>query len=516
MNQLLDRETIYNEIKTFLLNFDSRCKDVTFKKGIYIYGSSGCGKTKFILDLLNDMDYDIIKYDAGDVRNKALIDTITSNNVSTRNVLQLMNKKEKKIAIVMDEIDGMNNGDKGGITSLIKLIRQKKTKKQKLEHVTLNPIICIGNYYVDKKIKELMNVCNIFELKKPTDSQILNIIKNKNQELFKLFTQPFTSFRISNASVVDFVNNHKSASPSSLKSYFSGCESSDHNEVGDSNEKMCNMVTSTSQSTDSTSQSPQVNQAHILQYIQGDMRKLNFIQDLYIKKPQLLNNDTFHNIFQLKSYNEDSKKITKYLINAQIPLNEHNLFMNETDRTIVALLYHENIVDPISKFSPTRTFPFYLKILQNMCYADYIDRITFQQQIWTFNEMSSLIKTFYNNKIYHDTFPENCNKYNPTEVRFTKVLTKYSTEYNNQLFIYNLCQELDMDKKDLIAFFQEIQISKGTEFYNNIEKMAQTEKIFENYNISKLDIKRVYRYLDKNVKKDAIIQDIDELDDCEL
>jgi len=468
MNQLLDRETIYNEIKTFLLNFDSRCKDVTFKKGIYIYGSSGCGKTKFILDLLNDMDYDIIKYDAGDVRNKALIDTITSNNVSTRNVLQLMNKKEKKIAIVMDEIDGMNNGDKGGITSLIKLIRQKKTKKQKLEHVTLNPIICIGNYYVDKKIKELMNVCNIFELKKPTDLQILNIIKNKNQELFELFTRPFK------------------------------------------------MVTPTSQSDDSTSQSPQVNQAHILQYIQGDMRKLNFIQDLYIKKPQLLNNDTFHNIFQLKSYNEDSKKITKYLINTKISLNEHNLFMNETDRTIVALLYHENIVDPISKFSPTRTFPFYLKILQNMCYADYIDRITFQQQIWTFNEMSSLIKTFYNNKIYHDTFPENCNKYNPPEVRFTKVLTKYSTEYNNQLFIYNLCQELDMDKKDLIAFFQEIQISKGTEFYNNIEKMAQTEKIFENYNISKLDIKRMYRYLDKNVKKDAIIQDIDELDDCEL
>ena len=44
-----------------------------------------------------------------------------------------MTKKEKKIAIVMDEIDGMNSGDKGGINALIKLIRQKKTKKQKLE-----------------------------------------------------------------------------------------------------------------------------------------------------------------------------------------------------------------------------------------------------------------------------------------------------------------------------------------------------------------------------------------------
>jgi ATP-binding cassette subfamily F protein 3 len=49
----------------------------------------------------------------------------------------------------------MNNGDKGGINSLIKIIRPKKTKKQKLEETTLNPIICIGNYYVDKKIKVL-------------------------------------------------------------------------------------------------------------------------------------------------------------------------------------------------------------------------------------------------------------------------------------------------------------------------------------------------------------------------
>ena len=50
--------------------------------------------------------------------------------------------------------------------------------------------------------------------------------------------------------------------------------------------------------------------------------------------------------------------------------------------------------------------------------------------------MSSLIKTFHNNKIYHDTFPEYDNKYIPinNEVRFTKVLTKYSTEFNNSQF----------------------------------------------------------------------------------
>ena len=176
-NQILGREHIAQEIKSILEKFSTNIKNLSYKKGIYIYGSPGCGKTQFIQEILKELNYDIIKYDAGDIRNKSLIDTITSNNIASQNVLSMMQKKPKKIAIIMDEIDGMNNGDKGGITSLIKLIRQKKTKKQRLESKTLNPVICIGNYYIDKKIKELIKVCNTFELKTPTDHQMTQLIQ---------------------------------------------------------------------------------------------------------------------------------------------------------------------------------------------------------------------------------------------------------------------------------------------------------------------------------------------------
>jgi len=436
INSFFEREKISTEIKTILSSFDENYKNVLFKKGVYIYGSPGCGKTQFVMNLLKELDYDIIKYDAGDVRNKSLIDTITSNNVSNRNVLHMMTKKVKKIAIVMDEIDGMNNGDKGGITALIKIIRQKKTKKQRLENMTMNPIICIGNYYVDKKIKELMKVCNTFELKNPTIPQMSKLL---------------------NA-----------------------------------------MIPSLSQPNSNIS----TNKDIILNYIQGDMRKLVFVYDMFSKKPELINEETLQHIFHIKSYNEDSKKITQSLINKPVKIEKHNQFMNETDRTIVALLWHENIVDVLSNKPSDQSFPFYLKILGNMCFADYIDRITFQNQIWQFNEMSSLMKTFYNNKLYHDYFPENKNIFKPAEVRFTKVLTKYSTEYNNMLFIYNLCQELDMDKKDLTTMFQELRLYNGGDFCNKLEILNKVEKIFEMYNITKLDIKRMYRYLDKNVKKD--------------
>tara|TARA_B100000242_G_C43014526_1_gene471727 strand:- start:106 stop:1419 length:1314 start_codon:yes stop_codon:yes gene_type:complete len=429
-NIILQRQHIENEIKQFLRDFQGQTDNLLFKKGLYIYGSSGTGKTYFIKRILQEMNYDIINYDAGDVRNKALIETITSNNISNRNVLDMLNKKDKKIAIIMDEIDGMNNGDKGGINALIKIIRQKKTKKQKAENMTKNPIICIGNYYIDKKIKELMKVCNVYELKTPTREQMKEIISISYPSLNDEYQNP------------------------------------------------------------------------LLNYAKGDLRKLHSVFDLLKTKNNSFD-ESILNMLQLKNFNDDAKNTTQMLINNLFPLEKHNKIINETDRTIIALLWHENIVDTFSKYDLQKVIPVYNKILKQTCFADYIDRITFQNQIWQFNEMSSLIKTFYNNKIYHENFPENTNKYNPEEVRFTKVLTKYSTEYNNMLFIYSLCQELEMEKKDVISFFQELRLYYDEDISINQEILLELEELFENYNISKLDIKRMYRYLDKNIKKDA-------------
>ena len=432
-NKILNREEKALNIKEILTNFELNKNNLLFKKGIYVYGDPGSGKTTFVTNILKEMDYDIIKYDAGDIRNKSIIDNITKHNMSDKNIMSLFNNKIRRIAIIMDEIDGMNNGDKGGINSLIKLIRPKKTKKQKLEEVSMNPIICIGNYHIDKKIKELMKVCNVIELKTPSSIQISGIIKT---------------------------------------------------------------LIPTIEDTIKTK---------IINYVQGDIRKLNNIYNIYNNKNDIFKSDIIDNIFQLKSYNDDTKKITNKLINNNYNIDDHNTIMNETDRTIVGLLWHENIIDVLGKSDKSISIPFYIKQLDNMCFSDYIDRITFQKQIWQFNEMSSLIKTFRNNKLYHESFKKK-QKYNPTEVRFTKVLTKYSTEYNNSLFIQNLCQQLGMDKKDLISFFLELK---------NKYDDTQLLLLFENYEITKLDINRIYRYLDKYTKENAADENEVEIDDSD-
>ena len=421
MNDVLNRQQDVIKMKETLKDFELNKHNHLFKKGIYVYGEPGTGKTTFVMDILKEMNYDVVRYDAGDIRNKTIIDTLTKHNMSDKNIMSMFHKKIKKIAIVMDEIDGMNNGDKGGINTLIKLIRPKKTKKQKLEEVTLNPIICIGNYHIDKKIKEIMKVCNTIELKKPTITQINGMIKT----LMPTMEEPL--------------------------------------------------------------------QQNIGAFIQFDLRKLKTIHNIYQNKQCILKNDIIQNIFQVKSYNDDTKQITQKLINNKYHINDHLSIMNETDRTIVGLLWHENIIDVLGKMKPDVSIPVYLKLLNNMCFADYIDRITFQKQIWQFNEMSSLIKTFKNNKLYHDSYKKKP-KYSPQEVRFTKVLTKYSTEYNNSIFIQNLCQQLGMDKKDVFAFFLNLK--------NRCDD-NEAVLLFENYEITKLDINRIYRYLEKYTKEDA-------------
>ena len=195
--------------------------------------------------------------------------------------------------------------------------------------------------------------------------------------------------------------------------------------------------------------------------------------------------------------------------------------MNETDRTIVGLLWHENVVDVLAKQpNQMEAFRFYKDALDNICLADYIDRITFQKQIWQFNEMSSLIKTFYTNKMYHERFATRP-RFNPAEVRFTKVLTKYSTEYNNTLFIQMMCQKFGMDKKDLFAFFLNVFAMKND---NNEAKEAKEankganedaddacdkkiNEIIEEFEITKLDIQRMHRYLNKCTCPSEVLPD---------
>lgn len=392
INHILNRISHEKNMVDFLQHFNKH--DEKTKKCIYIHGPPGCGKTTFAINVLKSLHYDIIMYDTNDSRTKNIIDSINVNHMSDKSIINIFHKRKSNIAVLMDEVDHMNIGDKGGINSLIKLIRPKKTKRQKEENITHIPIICIGNTSQEKKLKELIKYCVSIELPAINAPQIKSLM------------------------------------------------------------------------------------THIIPkyaYLSDKVTNLNKVYQI-----KLLSDQNFSGNIQTLFYtniHENTKDLTKRIINNSIQFDDH-AYINETDRTIIALLFHENIIDVIKKIPNSTSI--YLQLLNEMCFADYVDRITFQKQLWEFNEMSSFIKTCYTSYLFHQQPVHKI-----SEVRFTKVLTKYSTEYNNYGFIQKMCFELAMDKKDMFVYMNSLK-----QKYSNSEILD----LLSNTEITLLDIQRLERY----------------------
>nr|POE89440.1 replication factor c subunit 1 [Quercus suber] len=87
------------------------------------------------------------------------IKELVSNEALSVNVDR---SKHPKTVLIMDEVDGMSAGDRGGIADLIASIKISKI-----------PIICICNDRYSQKIKSLVNYCLLLEFKKPEESQMM-------------------------------------------------------------------------------------------------------------------------------------------------------------------------------------------------------------------------------------------------------------------------------------------------------------------------------------------------------
>jgi len=393
----MDLKLEEDKIAAFLNYFEENKHDETVMRCIYVVGPSGSGKTTFVQNTLKKLGYDAVNYAASDVRNKPNMD-INLSRASGTNIVGMFRKCKTKIAIVMDDIECMNNGDKGGINSLIKLVRPKKNKKQKGDPTTLTPVVCIGAPRSDKKMKELMKCCLVIEIPEPTRRDMLR-----------------------------------------------ACEMHLPNK-------------------------PQLHET-VAAYAGYDYKKLKSVCEL------LRCADIPVSVFEPTHLLEDAKLLTKNIINKVPKVNEHSSMISEADRTIVSLLWHENVADVLDHL-PDRN-AVYSDLMETLCYVDYLDRVTFQKQIWVLNELTSLLKTF------SVTAELRANKKVAIvkDVRFTKVLTKYSTEYNNGVFMHRICEEVGMEKSELFKKLVEM------------DEMHMTE-VGARLNLSVVDVSRAYRYME--------------------
>uniref|UniRef100_A0A0E0MGH2 Replication factor C subunit 1 n=2 Tax=Oryza punctata TaxID=4537 RepID=A0A0E0MGH2_ORYPU len=142
------------------------------KKAVLLSGPPGIGKTTTAKVVSQMLGLQAIEVNASDSRGKADskiekgVGGSTSNSIKELISNATLNYsdnrlKRPKAVLVMDEVDGMSAGDRGGVADLIASIKISKI-----------PIVCICNDRYSQKLKSLVNYCLLLNFRKPTKQQM--------------------------------------------------------------------------------------------------------------------------------------------------------------------------------------------------------------------------------------------------------------------------------------------------------------------------------------------------------
>ena len=176
-NQICGNKIQVEKLQTWLRNWRRNAK-TKFKKpgkdgsGVYravmIHGGPGIGKTTAAHLVAKLEGYDIVESNASDTRSKKLVETGLKGVFDTTSLLgyfagdgKKVEAEKKKLVLIMDEVDGMSAGDRGGVGALAAVC--KKTNV---------PMILICNDRKLPKMKPFDHVTYDLPFRKPTTDQV--------------------------------------------------------------------------------------------------------------------------------------------------------------------------------------------------------------------------------------------------------------------------------------------------------------------------------------------------------
>ena len=143
--------------------------DGSFKfRAVIIHGPPGVGKTTAAHLVANLEGYDVLESNASDTRSKKLVETGLRGVLDNTSLLgyfagddKKVEAKKKKIVLIMDEVDGMSAGDRGGVGALAQVCKK-----------TSIPMILICNDRRLPKMKPFDFVAFDLPFRRPTTQDI--------------------------------------------------------------------------------------------------------------------------------------------------------------------------------------------------------------------------------------------------------------------------------------------------------------------------------------------------------
>lgn len=137
-------------------------------RAVIMYGPPGIGKTTAAHLAARLEGYDIVESNASDTRSKKLVETGLKGVLDTTSLLgyfagdgQKVEAGRKKLVLIMDEVDGMSAGDRGGVGALAAVCKK-----------TNIPMILICNERKQPKMAPFDRVTYDLPFRRPTVDQI--------------------------------------------------------------------------------------------------------------------------------------------------------------------------------------------------------------------------------------------------------------------------------------------------------------------------------------------------------
>ena len=362
-----------------------------FKNCILISGPPGIGKTSTVNILLKEQGFDIIEFNASELRTSKIISDKLETILSGKSIQMIFNK-DTKTGIIMDEVDGIESRKEYSSNDIINYINytenreiarlknlKKKTKKKDKIYVNKNPIICICNN-ITRNLNSLLKDVMHIKFNGPSDNDIYTLLKkiNKGEKL-----------NISDA-ILNIITPY--------------CQNDLRRTV------------------------------YLLEYISGFTKKnisqgelLKSIQNIGTKDIDIALYEAINKVYF--DYNMDLREI---LLNYQ------------ADQTFVPYIIHENFINFIDK----NTYNSYEELLD--CSIKYYDLLTDSQLFrnnmfgnWGFSEYVGILSCFTSNFLIKNMKIRNTPKV--TSFEKSALISKYNYRFYNLKSINNICKKIDID-----------------------------------------------------------------------
>lgn len=138
---------------------------------LFLYGPPGIGKTTLAKAALEAADHRVVEWNASQHRHKTAVEDSLLPLLNSRNVADFFRPEgPRPLGVILDEIDGMSVGDKGGLAELLRILK---------EYTGANAIICISNEWMEKKFQPFQKICQTFAVAAPTQADVLSLLRSQ-------------------------------------------------------------------------------------------------------------------------------------------------------------------------------------------------------------------------------------------------------------------------------------------------------------------------------------------------